>query len=161
MKGPSHWMCFCRGLPHGIGQVGAERCDDILACPIGNKPVLRNKVPSCRAGRHMPVCRRRRAAAAKRKVWVHPLFGGVQAHPGGKLPHGLLTALLQTVWLPVVQSWSTLQAAHLSNRSVLFGFFRTGCSLVGRAKMSSQCAKHAAVACTFSVKGPLGKLTTS
>lgn len=39
-------------------------------------------------------------------------------------------------------------------------FFRTGCSLVGRAKMSSRCAKHAAVACTFSVKGPLGKLTT-
>lgn len=32
-------MCFCRGLP----QVGADRCDDILACPIGNKPFLRKK----------------------------------------------------------------------------------------------------------------------
>lgn len=155
MKGPSHWLCFCRGLPRGIGQVGAERCDDILACPIGNKPVLREK-KSVQLQSRAPHASAQEETSSSSKG----CGGGVQAHPGAKLPHGLLTALLQTVWLPVVQSWSTLQAAHLSNRSVLFGFFRTGCSLVGRAKMSSQCAKHAAVACTFSVKGPLGKLTT-
>lgn len=48
-------MCFCRGLPRDIGQVGAERCDDILACPIGNKPVLREK-KKCPAAEQGATC---------------------------------------------------------------------------------------------------------
>lgn len=40
-------------LPLSAAQCATERCDDTLACPIGEPPVLEKKVPGYRAQHNM------------------------------------------------------------------------------------------------------------